>query len=962
MGIQRKLACVALATSLVACFEDVESEEDQNEAAAEDAQTGTPPIYADGGVYTPDAAVTPEQPYAGPVLKRPSRGAAITLSSNESIAVVVNRDVGSVSVLSVQYQDGQVTKTQKTCEINLNPGSEPWQAVIAPDNDTAFVVLRKEQKLVRIRHLSTKAEQDGAVAVGSEPTSLALSPTGRKAYVTNWGNGDISIVDTQTLAVVGTIDLNAPLARTGYLGNVQPRPALAHPRSISISNNGDTNDADETLFVTEYFSQQIAETQKDGLNADVNRVGIVYQAKLADLQVSTINLSALENIGFKDVNGNAAGCFPNQLQSITLNGSLAFVVSVCAAPEGPEGLKVTTKECQSVADCQGDDLKLVDPVCDVVAFGKPAVCQDVAGFKTATSPVVSVIDTKAGRELAGTAENLNARFDAFFREKKIAQGAQRFPLFSMDLDFVPGTGVGYVAANGIDAVFRVVYDVNTGKLTEVGSSTSPFIELNPAGINAEQGGKGPIGIATVETSKKFALALNNITRNVSVLDFNTQALAGGVSAPSVTAVTGLPPKGSDEEHILIGKDLFNTGRARWSLFGQGWGACQSCHADGLTDNVTWFFGRGPRQSISLDTSFASKNPNDQKLLNHTTNRDEFADFELNVRNTSGGVGAIVLAKSAPPVNTDRIDTVGLKLAELDGSSLAASDPANPLGLAFDANGKVAVGELLRNHGATPAGGQLEDWRNITRYAQTIRTPRKPTNLDPTKVEAGKQLFTTYGSCQGCHGGDKWTVSRLFYTPDVATNAALKVTQFEVPAGFPTALLPAEVAQDQKLVINAGGESVQCVERNVGTFNKAEDGVGIAELRGTNMKDLAQGGGVALRPNEDGDNNPDNDPKAGIGYNVPSLLGLGAAAPFFHAGNARTLEGLFGQTFSTHARALAPNFLQESDPAAVQKQVGELVQYLLSIDEDAYPIDLPKPGAQGGALCPESFSAPAAPAQ
>jgi hypothetical protein len=125
------------------------------------------------------------------------------------------------------------------------------------------------------------------------------------------------------------------------------------------------------------------------------------------------------------------------------------------------------------------------------------------------------------------------------------------------------------------------------------------------------------------------------------------------------------------------------------------------------------------------------------------------------------------------------------------------------------------------------------------------------------------------------------------------------------------------------VINAGGESVQCVMRNVGTFNLAESGVGIAELRGTNMKDVAQGGGVALRPNADGDNNPANDPKAGIGYNVPSLLGLASGAPYMHAGNARTLEAMLKDTFSRHHTALAPNFLLESDPKQVERQVDEL---------------------------------------
>ena len=440
---------------------------------------------------------------------------------------------------------------------------------------------------------------------------------------------------------------------------------------------------------------------------------------------------------------------------------------------------------------------------------------------------------------------------------------------------------------------------------------------------------------------------NDITRNVTAVDVGTQSIAGGLSEPERDRHAALPAPGSDEASILIGRELFNTGRARWSLFGQGWGACQSCHADGLTDNVTWFFGRGPRQSVSLDTSFASNNPLDQRLLNHTTNRDELADFELNVRNTSGGVGAIVLALSAPPQNVDRIDTVRLGLAELLGSSEKAADPANPLGLGIDANGQVAVGELFSNPNAEPAGSLLEDWINITRYIQTIRSPRRPTNLDPDQVAAGEALFAQQGTCQGCHGGDKWTVSRLFYDPNVATNAALRVTPFVVPAGFPAAILPATAPENQLLIINAGGDSVQCVERNVQTFGLAEPDVGIAEVRGTNMTDLAQGGGALI-----------NGSLAGIGYNVPALIGVASGPPFMHAGNARTLEALFEPLFSAHHQALSPGFL--GDPATAEEQKQALIQYLLSIDEDTPAIPLPPPGPQGGALCPDSFTPPPVP--
>lgn len=906
--------------------------------------TAGPPAQMDAG--SPMTSPAPKY-----LLKQPSKGAAIVLTQDETIAVVVNRDVGSVSVLSISgsYQDKYGTVQPKLVrELDLGRGSEPWQVVIGADDDTAYVVLRRDQKLVKIGYLKSSPEVLASADVGSEPTSVALTPSGRVAYVPNWNDGDISVIETESMHAKQPIDLNQALVDTGYLGDVKARAALAHPRSITVTNDGDDQDDDESLLVTEYYAQQIAELQADGKNADVNKQGIVYQVSLHDRSTRTIGLAALNDIGFKDTNGEAAGCYPNQLQSITLLGNYAYVVSVCAAPEGPEGLKLTTKECQTVDDCRGEDLKLVDPVCDVVAQGKPAVCQDVANFKTATSPVVSVIDVKSGHEVAYGAQNLAARFDAFFKANKVA--TRRFPVFATDLLFVPGTSVGYVVGNAIDAVFRVVYDGETGMLKDVGSSTSPFINLFPLG-------KGPVGIAIGSADRKFALVASNTTRNVLAVDFNSQAIALDNEKPINVATAAAPAKDSDEEKIVIGKDLFNTGRARWSLAGEGWGSCQSCHSDGLTDNVTWFFGRGPRQSVSLDSSFASKNALDQRIFNHTSNRDEVADFSINTRTTSGGVGAIVLATSTPPQNLDRIDVDLLKLSELNGSMLAASDPANPLGLAFDANGKVAVGELMRNPAAMPAGGVLPDWLDITRYIQTIRTPRAPKNLDHDKVKAGEELFSKYGSCAGCHGGEKWTVSRLFYQPSVATNQALKVTDFAVPQGFPTALLPAEDALDRKLVLNAGGESVQCVLRNVKTFRNAEPGVGIAELR-NDMITLAQGGGNVARPNADGDNNADNDPKANIGYNVPSLLGVSTGAPYMHAGNARTLEALLASQFSAHHQALAPNFLLESNQDTVQEQIDALVQYLLSIDEQTYPLDLPKPGAGGGALCPDKFSAPA----
>ncbi len=937
---------VALATGVTAC-QPLESEGDSNsespdggfdqdaDSSSEEGEKPSPmqqPNAGDGGKVGSnpggkpmDAGQPMGEPKPGNVteLLNPSKGSAIALSDDESVAVSVNRDTGSVAVLALEYAENAPPKVKLVKEVLVGQNSEPYQVVIAPDNDTAYVVLRKDQKLVKLEKLRSAPSVYGDVATGSEPTSLALSPSGRYVYVANWQDGTVGEYDAQKLELIKTIDLNEALVKTGYLGDVKARPALAHPRSIAITNDRDGYDDDESLYATEYFGQQVDEELPDGSNSDVRKVGIVYYVSLKDWQVKTINLQPLTDMGFLDNAGIAAGCYPNQLQSIAINGNYAYVMSVCTSPKGPLGIKATTTSCAVVEDCDG--LGLVEPACVTPFGGAPnAICVDTSSVKTTTAPVLSIIDVKKNAEVKASAENLNASFAKLFAENKTPDGKQRFPLYAGDIAFVPGTNVGYVTADGGDAVFRFQTNNDDGTISNVGGSTNLFIDLL-GGLPADKQGKSPVGIAIASSKKKIALVAAEVSRNVLVLDFNTQAVLGAPMAPVALQTAALPTAGSDEDKILRGKRFFKTGTGRWSLKGQGWGACQSCHGDGLSDNVTWYFARGPRQSTSLEGSFASKNPEDQRIFNWTGIFDHVDDFEGNTRDLSGGVGAIVSAVSVPPQTADRIDFAGLGHAGLNGSSEDLANPANPLGV--DPPSKLA------------------DWEEITRYIQTIRTPRAPSNLDAKKVEKGRDLFLNYGSCQGCHGGEKWTVSRLFYTPSIETNNALKTAPIQVPAGFPTALLPAK----DNLVLRFGGtnaaafDQILCAIRPVDTFNVAEDGVGIAELR-VDMKTVAQG---------------DGDPAGeGRGYNVPSLLGMGAGAPYLHGGNTRTLEALFSETFGTHARALAPNFLTESDPYVVEQNVDYLVQYLLSIDEDTKYPALPAPGPQGGSLCPDVFAAPA----
>jgi YVTN family beta-propeller protein len=908
-----------LSSAVVGCGQQAET--NSSPAIIDDVDGAAPPLPGrpDAGLDasqlppgpvdpSPDAGPAPPDPQVG----EPRSGAAVAISPDDSLALVVNRDVGSLSVLTLAYDKEALTQLSKTKELPLGPGSEPYQVVFAPDGANAYVVLRRDQTLLKIGSLSGEPSIVGRATVGSEPTSVALNGSGSRAYVTNWNDGTVSVVDTANMQVTRTVDLNAALVATGYLGDVQPRPALAHPRSIAVG--------DGAFYVTEFFAQQAEAERTDGANSDTHKVGLVYKVTLPDWTVSTVTLAALRDMGFRDDKGAQAGCYPNQLQSIAINDSYAYVLSVCASPKGPLGVKVTTTACTAASECTG----LIEPACVTPFAGAPNnVCADVAGVKTTTAPVLSIFDTRTGREIASSPENLNARFDTLFKSSQAEAAKQRFPLFASEVVFVPGTTVGYVSANGSDAIFRFQTVPMTGELKDVGATTNAYIDLTPAGIAPEKAGKNPIGMAIAHQHKKVALVANDVSRNVSALDFNTQAVTGGAAQAQVAATTSLPIAGSDADRVLRGKRFFNTGTARWSLRGQGWGACQSCHADGLSDNVTWYFARGPRQSTSLDGSFASTHPDDQRIFNWTAIFDEVADFELNTRGVSGGVGAIVSELGTPPQTQNRIDFQGLGHANLSGSARQAADPANPLQLA--------------------QAPKLADWDDIEKYMQSIRSPRAPSNLDTAQVEAGRALFADQANCQGCHGGEKWTVSRRFYTPSTATNTALSTAPLTLSPELPVALLPARVAANQTLRFAGGNpaalDQILCVLRPVGTFNVAEPGVGVAELR-ADMTTPAQG-----------DGNPAGE---GRGYNVPSLLGVSTGAPYLHAGNARTLEALFKDTFSQHHQALSANFLTESDAGARNQQVAQLVQYLLSIDEQSAFPGLPGTGARGGSLCPQSF--------
>ncbi|MEM6927451.1 MAG: hypothetical protein AAF602_11005, partial [Myxococcota bacterium] len=437
-------------------------------------------------------------------------------------------------------------------------------------------------------------------------------------------------------------------------------------------------------------------------------------------------------------------------------------------------------------------------------------------------------------------------------------------------------------------------------------------------------------------------------------------------APVAETATGtLPAPGTLEDRLLRGKDFFFTGRGRWS--DGRWSSCVGCHPRGLTDNVTWHFPTGPRQTVSMDGSFSKENvaPDafgnrhgfanvvdaleaevgfPQRIFNWTSVRDEVSDFELNTRGVSGGLGAIVDAED------NRIDLAGNSEAQDALVSGGIGNNTNNLG---SNDALVALLETNR------------DWDEITEWARTIRAPRAKTNV-PGDVARGELLFDATYNCDACHAGGSWTNALRYYEPSFATNAGSVVTQAlqtsfaidfvepdtnnvvlaQTPVvdefavctedvdcclafdedGLCESFLPgscdttvgrcASPQLDFEFYVSSprGINQHACVLRNVRTFESPTAAEGALEVR-RNMVAIAQGQ---------------------AGFNIPSLFNLQAGAPYLHNGRFETLTEFLLDTNDTE------HIVSGSAVATINDaDARDLVAYLLSIDgATAAPVPQP----------------------
>ncbi len=839
-----------------------------------------------------------------------SKSGPIAISPNGGTVVAVNTDANTVSIFAVSAS-GQLRKRKE-----LGVGREPRSVTILPDGRSAYVANTVSGTVSAISLVN--CETLATVEVGTEPWAVASSPNGRYVYAANANSNSVSVIDTRTNEIFVTI----PVGRS--------------PRALAITNDGDDDDFDEKVYVPNFFARPRSGFSApssanlggtDGAGAafpagangqnvvgegifDDSREGVVDvistethtligQVVLAPVATTGFNLArgAFVNTtpgdaprtifadgGTDGATAQATGAFPNLLQSIVLFDGRGFVPSSAASPEPPLRFNGNVQSLVSVYDLGGDG------------------------------------------ELTDQTFNLNRgiNFDLppGLSEAQIRDNTERlFPSAPVDIACSDATNTCWVVSQGSDFIVRMDFDGNNRPTINAPTAAGPF-PVSPVTriytIDTQdplRSGRNPRGIVLNPDGTRGYVVCPT-TRDVIVIDLEVNSVVQRVRSSE------LPLIGTPEETVRRGKIDFFTSRPPWS--DRGWGGCWSCHPDGRTDNVTWSFEAGPRQTVSLDGTFNHRDPEDQRVLNWSPVRDENQDFELNTRGIFGGRGFIT-------VNTD----------------------VNSDGITPDSDPNV------RNFGPA-SSGRAQQQEDITAFLQFgIRAPIAPpsTSGDP---ERGIDIFSAPApagaNCIACHSGGKWTTSRVTYDtgdvnpvpgtdtgivnippedldndgtidPSEAKAIAVYINGFNSAAG---AGRVCEVPPPLPGVVvggTAASERIRIV-RQTGTFTAANP----IEVRSN-----------ALSPvNTVAPTLAVNAAFGAEGFNTPSLLGVFDSAPYFHNGLVRTLEQAFGigtppallPFVRAHWRAGtggALNILENDGSAAT-----DLIAFLRTIDDGSPP--------------------------
>jgi YVTN family beta-propeller protein len=415
------------------------------------------------------------------------------------------------------------------------------------------------------------------IGVGDRPWSLAKAPLANEVFVANKGSATISVISTQTLAVVRTITLPtasqphgvsfAPASdtfyvalealgrvekRTGSTGALQGSVALSgKPRHLAVSSNG------AELYVTNFITPRLP-------GEDTAIVDVTSTAQLFVVTTSSMTLARTISFGAstRPIAETSGPGIPNYLNAPVLFGSRAYV------PSKQDNIQSGTYRA------------------------RPGMT-----FDQTVRAVTSVVDLATRSELTGL------RID--HDNASVATGAAF-------------TGDGRYLFVALETSREVaVYD----------TQQSTQLARIPVG-------RAPEGVAFSSNGRTLYVH-NFMDRTVSRFDVANMVSQGATTAADLGAVATVANE-LLPANVLQGKRLFYDA-ADDRLARDNYMSCASCHNDGGTDGRIWDLtglGEGLRNTIEL----RGKAGMGDGPLHWTGNFDEVQDFEGQIRALAGGTG------------------------------------------------------------------------------------------------------------------------------------------------------------------------------------------------------------------------------------------------------------------------------------------------------------------------------------
>jgi YVTN family beta-propeller protein len=675
------------------------------------------------------------------------RSTTIALFKNDTRLLVVNRENDTLGVVVVRNGNADVGRL--VAEIGV--GDEPRCVALGPGDREAYVANAASGtvSVVALKGVDVHSVVS-EIPVGTEPRGCAVTPNRKRLFVSLYTEGAVAVIDTATRRVVSKV------------------PVGGQPWALAISNDGDRNDDDETVFVSQFFAELIPGGPGEAF--DDGKQGVVqYFAATGQGSIGRITLSPLANAGFNADRKNFCtqlnpttqsdlfcpdpsigdpadakiaqdpqGAYPNQLHALLLKQGRVLVPSIGAAPEPPLRFNVNV---------QG---------------------------------LVHAIDVAAKEELDALTVNLNQQVAKETQPDPVEGSLVRaFVNDIVAIDGTPDLSTVLIPSRGGNYVLRATVDAQ-GKL-----------DIGAPNVVRFKTGNLPNGVVISRDGRR-AYANNELGVSATVMNLENDTVI------TQDLPTGTPPApGSFEHAVQVGKLVFFTALGvpdnglanmpirdidpvafRGKASDNAWSSCASCHPDGLADGATWIFGTGPRQTIPMENFFSKRNPADQQISNWSNVQGSITDFNNgNTRDVQGGKGF-------------------------------AGEPPND----------------IFNHGPTQGLSEAIDLETL--WVQFIRPLNRPQPADPT---VGRAIFDA--NCASCHGGAKWTKSQTIYlnnptfdrSPTVAgaikfdpflTNVGLELVSYEIPPLPPLTLLdpvgtfdaanPLEIRNNGNLALGARG--------------------------------------------------------------------------------------------------------------------------------------------------------------